>query len=179
MTKSDAFDKAIHDLQRAIEITFEANLILPALIVLYSAIDTLGWLDRPEGKDSSDRQDFMAWVSSYLLPVAPFQATAEDLYAARCATLHSHSFESDLSRRGKARRIMYSHGNAPHKVLEALATLHEATDVAIKIEHLFSAFDAAVANFRADLLADRTRAEKVFSRADEKFYASVDPPKGA
>jgi hypothetical protein len=152
------------------------DLSLPTLILVYALIDTLGWINRFEAKDSSDRHDFMSWVNAFLLPASGITATAEDLYAARCAVVHTHSFESTMSKAGRARRILYSHGKADHRVLEQLAANHAATDVALKIETLLAALDDAFAKFKKALAENPEHERLVNQRATEKFFAFVPTP---
>jgi hypothetical protein len=169
-------DKVFAQTREAADMLLERGLPLPTLILIYAMIDTLGWVDRPATKDSSDRHDFMAWVNTFLLP-APGLSTAEDLYAARCGVLHSHSFESTMSKAGKAKRILYSHGKADHRILEKLAANHSATDVALKIEALIAALDAGFAKFKAAVAADPSRAQLVDDRAAQKFFAFIPTPR--
>lgn len=41
---------------------------LPALLLLYTAIDIVAGLDRPAKKKDATRADFRAWVDEFLLP---------------------------------------------------------------------------------------------------------------
>jgi hypothetical protein len=170
-------DKAFEQIRQGVDMLLANELSLPALILVYAMIDTLGWVNRPAAKDSSDRHDFMAWVNAYLLPAAGISATAEDLYAARCAVVHSHSFESTMSKAGKARQIQYSFGKADHRILEQLFATHAATDVAVKIETLIAALDAAFQKFKKALAADPAHAQRVNERAAKKFFALIPTPK--
>lgn len=79
----------------AIVTLIQANHYQQALVVLYAEIDTLSWVNLEEGDVS--RKDFCNWVSKYLKPEVNLGCTAEDLYAARCALLHSGTAESKMS----------------------------------------------------------------------------------
>jgi hypothetical protein len=70
-----------------IDACIEKKLSGPALILIYSGIDTVGWLDSSE--DYATRTSFMKWVDAYLLQAKPLQCTALELYAARCGLLHT------------------------------------------------------------------------------------------
>lgn len=170
-------DRAFSQVREAADMLLAKELPLPTLILLYAMIDTLGWANRPEGKESSDRTDFMAWVNTFLLPGNGISATAEDLYAARCAVVHAHSFESSMSKAGKARRILYSYGKADHRILEQLAVNHAATEVALKIETLISALDTAYIEFKNALAANPQHAQLVNERVAKKFFAFIPTPK--
>lgn len=79
-----------------------------ALILIYSFIDRMAWLNVD---DVSNGNDFKNWVNQYLLPQANFLCTADDLWGARCALLHTGTVVSKDSKNGKARKVQY-HGNA-------------------------------------------------------------------
>lgn len=176
-SNTPTLDRVFQQIRESADMLLANELSLPTLILIYSIIDTLGWVNRPAAKDSSDRHDFMAWVNDFLLPASGISATAEDLYAARCGVVHSHSFESTMSRMGKARRILYSYGRADHRILEQLAANHAATDVALKIETLIAALDAGFAKFKAALATNPAHAQLVDERAAKKFFAFVPTPK--
>jgi hypothetical protein len=93
-------------LGEGIETCLERKRIAPALILLYSAIDTSGWLDSAESH--ATRESFLQWVDRYLLNAKPLTCTALELYAARCGLLHTFTPDSRLSSEGKARRICYA-----------------------------------------------------------------------
>jgi len=168
-------DKAVDQIRARIDMMLMKEIPLPALILIYATIDMLGWLNRAATKESSDRHDFIAWVNTFMLPANGLSVTAEDLYAARCAVVHSHSFESSMSRAGKARIVYYTYGRADHRVLEIVTSALPAT-VAVKIETLTAAFDVAFAKFKAALAADQPHAQMVSDRAAQKFYAFVPTP---
>ena len=169
-------EKAVEQLRTSIDMLLMKELPLPALILIYSMIDVLGWLNRSATKESSDRHDFMAWVDTFMLPTSGLGATAEDLYAARCAIVHSHSYESSLSRAGKARKVYYTYGRADHRALEQLVSARPTTEVAVKIEVLTAAFDEAFSKFEGALAADPGHAKLVSERAEQKFFAFVPTP---
>jgi hypothetical protein len=84
---------------------------MPALVLMYSLMDTLAWTAADAKRAVGVRRRFEAWISHWLLPHLQLtypELTAVDLYAARCAVLHSMTDDSDLSRRGKAKRIVYA-----------------------------------------------------------------------
>lgn len=92
----------------AISCLIKANHYMQALVILYSAIDTLAWSTRSSGDVTRD--DFCRWVTQYMQPEANLGCTAKDLYGARCALLHSGSAESKMSRDGAAMEIWYGDG---------------------------------------------------------------------
>lgn len=82
-----------------------ANCYMQALVVLYSAIDTLAWVSLETGDVT--RSAFCQWIDTYIDPEKLISCTAQDLYAARCAIVHSSTTKSKLSRDGKARELWY------------------------------------------------------------------------
>src|SRR2546430_3498723 len=91
-----------------IEACLQNSLSAPALILLYSGIDTAGWLDSDQ--QYATRSSFISWVDKYLLRAKKLACTALDLYAARCGLVHIFTPDSHLSARGDARRICYAWG---------------------------------------------------------------------
>jgi hypothetical protein len=146
--------------------------IVSALILLYSGIEIVA---RMGSKPSEATRDyFVRWVDSYVLKHHKFEATALDLYAARCGVVHALSSDSDLYRAGKARRIIYSWGNADRiKLKKAAAALsHDAATV--HIDELVGAFMLGIADFMEEL--DKNSAAK--QRAEQvrmEWFADLDP----
>jgi hypothetical protein len=86
----------------------------PALILAYSAIDVAAWLSG---------QQFTAWVKKYLLPGSNLDCTPSELYGARNGIVHNFSSESDASREGKFRQIVYSWGKADIETLRTMTKI--------------------------------------------------------
>lgn len=89
-------------LKRSIEDCVGKGRVLSCLTLLYSAIDILLTIEKRANKGT--RHSFVRWVDSYMLPNDAFQFSALDLYAARCGIIHLFSGDSDLSRKGQAKR---------------------------------------------------------------------------
>jgi hypothetical protein len=114
----------------------------------------------------------MAWVDKYLLPHSGLWATSADLYAARCAVLHSYTFESRLSRSGQARQIFYTWGEADHTDLQLAVEQGGYNAVAVHIDWLFEAFIDAIHRFESTIDKDPQLAQLVYGRA-ERFPVNV------
>ena len=67
-----------------------------SIAMAFVCIDTLAGLARPEGKVQVTRSDFISWVDTYLEAddEQPYQYRGKDVYAARCALLHTYGVES-------------------------------------------------------------------------------------
>ena len=132
-----------------------ANRYLQALVVLYSAIDTLAWASLSSGDVT--RSDFCHWVDAYMTPQVQIGCTSEDLYGARCALVHSSTPESRMSREGRARELWYV--TSPHSV-DRLQSYSQKVGAKAKIVHftsLVAAFTDGAMKFSQELASDPAR----------------------
>jgi len=102
----------LEELLSTINDTWDSRRFMPGLIMLYSGIDIMAWLNRPAANPDVKEADFIDWVNTYLIPHYPRMIRAVDIYGARCSVLHSYTASSRRSRQGKARRIHYAWGKA-------------------------------------------------------------------
>jgi hypothetical protein len=113
-------------------------------------------LGAPQTQDNVTRKDFIAWASRYVRFPGREQLTGEDLYGARCAILHQHAAESDLSRQGKCRIVGYYVGDSvPPVIFKAKV---DPTMVMVCVTGLVDAFFRGVDTFLVDLFADSKKA---------------------
>jgi hypothetical protein len=79
-------------LSREIKTALDSGAILAALAMVYVGIDTMALLACPLGKAEQSKGDFILWVDTYLRaePDSDYQYEGADVYAARCAMLHSY-----------------------------------------------------------------------------------------
>src|SRR2546427_307789 len=103
----------INEFTLCVSLLLDAGHTLPALIVLYTAVDIFGSLLRPETEPETAGKYFKKWVDDYMLGRSQVTFTAQDLWGARCGLLHTHTASSRLSREGTAREVHYSHGPPP------------------------------------------------------------------
>jgi hypothetical protein len=155
-----------------IEACIEKRLTAPALILIYSAIDTAGWLDSDESY--ATRDSFTNWVDRYLLKAKPLPCTALDLYSGRCGLLHTFTPDSRLSSEGKARRICYAWGTANAEDLQRTIVLMDSTDkyVAVHLEELYEAWRLGLLLLTGELDGDAVRRSKVYAKAGQ-FFAEL------
>jgi hypothetical protein len=157
----------------AISKCIRSGFHLPALMLIYSTIDVMAWLDHDEEAKDVTRSDFLRWTETYLLPDSDLGCTAIDLYAARCAILHSYSAESRLSREGRAKTISYAWGTAKEETLRsavARSSLRDKVQV-VHINKLLKALKKGVAEFieaRGDI--------PLIQRQIEEFYGIEPTP---
>jgi hypothetical protein len=158
-------------LNKGVEACLDNKLIGPALILIYSAIDTAGWLGCND--QFATRDSFIDWTNRYLLSTNTLSCTAVDLYAARCGLLHTFTPNSKLSRDKKARRICYAWGKSRAEDLQRTIDLAKTgTDyVAVQIEDLFAAWGNGALAFTDELDSDVGRNATVMAKAKNFFSA--------
>lgn len=130
---------------------FERELYGHFLVVLYSSIDTAGFLNSPPDVASASSTTFKPWVEKFFIQHIKEPVTAADLWSARCAVLHTFGTISDLSRSGKARQIQYYHGD-PSKVelmnfVEITNRIDNGKHLAVHLGDFGSAFGKALIDF--------------------------------
>ncbi len=162
----------------AIDLCMSKKLITPSLILLYSGMDILGWLEYGDSLNSGQR--FRKWVDSYMLPLPQSYCNSIDLYGARCGLIHTFTPDSDLSKKGKARKILYAWGTSEIHALSEMINLANMTDyVPVKIEILITAFRNGIESFLADLEKIPEKAQAVYARAANFFTTMSEEEKNA
>jgi hypothetical protein len=111
---SDKFDQVLS----AAELCIRVGLNTPALILIYSSIDAASWLSA-EDPDGEVQSYFVKWIEKYL-PNDRFNCSPLELWAARNGIVHALSASSRLTRKGKARQIIYVNRGGDRKTLERL-----------------------------------------------------------
>lgn len=166
------FHKNLGDMLLAAERCLQLRQHLPALALIYSLIDSLAW-SAAERTQKSVRRRFEAWVGLWLMPhlapVAP-GVSPTDLYAARCAVLHSLTGNSDLSQSGQAKRIMYVWGTADPQVLRAaIADAPLSNHVALHYDELFTALCRSVERFLESANQDAALTKRLEQAAGQHY----------
>jgi hypothetical protein len=170
-------------------VVFRPPIDLCGLIILYSTIDSLAWLCRPEHQLKVERRDFLAWANRYLIQVkehvdrmchvrdrhlmkVPYlRCSALDLYAARCGLIHSYTAESELAARGEAKRVFYTQGD-PSRALAEVNEQERANVTFLNTAELFAVFRQGVQFFKTDLCSDRDLQKRVQARCAQLFSES-------
>jgi hypothetical protein len=165
--------KNLMSLMTGIDACLERKLKGPALTLIYSTIDTAGWLDTEQAFTS--RQGFINWTEKYLLPAKPLLCDAIDLYAARCGLLHTFTPDSQLSVHGKARRLCYAWGTAKVQDVQRLIDLTNGTQIyaAVHVDELYEALKLGLLAFIDDIENDPPRSSRVMAKA-KKFFSELD-----
>ena len=141
---------------------------MPALILLYSAIDSVSWIASDDENQFVGKR-FQSWVDTWMLQKYPLPCTAIELYAARCGILHTLTPDSDLSEKKGIRRISYAWGTAQQKDLDESIKLLEYPGVAVHVNDIFSSFQSGFADFLESLEKDEARKDLFMQKASKHF----------
>jgi hypothetical protein len=167
------FSAAIQNLLRAAELCLGEKLTLPCLIILYSGIDMVSALDRRVNETVG--AGFVRWCESYLLRARPMACNGLDLWSARCGVLHTGTPDSNLTRSGQARRLLYAWGTKRPETLQALVdALGHTNEVSVHIGDIADGLRDGMALYFADLQQDGSRAAVAAARAAE-ILLELDP----
>lgn len=171
-----AFGRNNAEMLDAAEHCLALQRFMPALVLMYSHIDALAW-SAAAATEAAVRIRFEQWVTHWLLPRLPSYAdeiTATDLYAARCAVLHTLTGKSDLSKAGRAREIAYAWGTGQIDVLQnGLArSSGGAKIVALHYDDLLGSLRSAVADFFEAAKTDKEIAAALANAASQ-HYTSI------
>ncbi len=181
MINVEPFHKNLGDMLLAAERCIQLRQHLPALVLIYSLVDSLAWAAAGDAQPIV-RKRFESWASSWLLPeLASFAPTvsATDLYAARCAVLHTLTGDSDLSDAGHAKRFMYAWGTAKSEVLEAvIRETKQTTHVALHYDDLLTSLVRAIDRFLESANNDPALAARL-KLAAAKHYTNIDASNAA
>jgi hypothetical protein len=158
----NAIEKFTVETVDAISKLVKENLYTQALIILYSAIDTLAWASLPSG--DVKQKDFIAWVDKYITPESKFGCTADDLYGARCGLVHSNAAESRKSRKGESREIWYATSPYSINLLREYARQRNDSAKIICFTDLLAAFVDASQKFFDEISIDEIRQRSVDER---------------
>ncbi|MFT3931057.1 MAG: hypothetical protein QM709_12265 [Spongiibacteraceae bacterium] len=159
--------KPIQDLVNEISTAYDVGATVAALSMVYIGIDTFAWLSLPLERDRQTRNDFYEWVDTYLKTEdeQPYQYVGKDLYAARCAVLHTFATLADLHKKVPAPKKFGYVDNGPHQ--------HDGGDlVLISVAVLIRDFGSATQRFLQAIQADASLKKRVESRLDQLLNAT-------
>ena len=146
----------------AIDECLQKRRLMPALLLLYSAMDAVASLERQPGEGT--RAAFTRWVDTHMVKARPLPCTALELYAARCGIVHDFAAESDLSRKGQVRRIFYAWGTArPADLQKATDIMNTCHAVSVHVGDIIDAFRNGVANYLDEVGANVVRQKRIIS----------------
>jgi hypothetical protein len=172
MTERNLF-RSYFQIISAIDYCIAEKLIMPALVLIYSAIDSVSWI-ASDDKDQSVGDRFQTWVNVWMLQKYPLPCTALELYAARCGILHTLTPYSDLSNNKGVRRISYAWGTSQQKDLDESIKLTKYPGiVAVHVNDIVASFKNGFTDYVDALETDNVKKELFIEKAD-KHFANVD-----
>lgn len=139
----------------AVAALYEKQLYGHVLIVIYSTIDTLGLLDAPASQTAASGESFKNWAKKYLITGSNFEFNEIDLWAARCAVLHTFTSQSELSNFGKAKELQYYSCDKSSTVAQKFMTITKSMQggkhLPVHYQDFCQAFFSAIKKFVYDL----------------------------
>lgn len=157
----DSILNTIHrGIKRDIRLLLDNDAWRGAILLTYAGMDALTYLAMPAGQVEATGSDFVRWAEGYIRFDGISQLTGEELWAARCATLHTYGTESRLSRRQAVRQIGYMDKSEP--------PIRESPEVPglvlVSVPALAEAFFAGIDHFLISAFADPMKGPLVESR---------------
>lgn len=167
MNQKNFFANYIQVLE-AIEHCEEKNLLTPALVMLYSAIDSVSWLASGDNQESG--KAFRRWVSDWMLKDPKIKCNAGELYAARCGLVHTLTPTSNLTKKG-TRKVAYSWGTGDNSHLEKLINRlgHEPELVSVHLSDLIQSFRNGMADYLQYVYQDPQRMKAFDEKCGQHF----------
>jgi hypothetical protein len=168
---ASSFDTALSQLRSGVDDLFRSKRTLPGFLLLYTSIDILASLTRPEKSEKTNGPLFKAWVTNYMLPMLSVPCNADDLWGARCGLLHTLTAESDMSRGKAAKMLNYIGDDAKAKAMQKQHDPTSSHDIFISTPRFVDAFLAACDRFAADVRADADLQKRVYLHAAKLMVA--------
>jgi hypothetical protein len=169
----DNFFKNYYQLILATDSCVKEHMILPALILIYTAIDSVSWL---ASEDPSEEVGFRfkKWVNIWMLNNSKLKCSAEELYAARCGVLHTLTPNSTLTDKKGVRKIAYAWGKAKHEDLEeSISALSMSKNVAsVHLEDLFWCFRNGFADYLEQVFSSDKERENFLLKSNQHFVST-------
>lgn len=167
MTQQNFYQSYIQLIQ-AIEHCERNNLVVPTLVMVYSAIDSISWLAGENRKESG--KAFKKWVNDWMLKDPKIKCTAEELYAARCGLVHTLTPTSSLTSKG-VRKIAYSWGSGDNDDLERLIKISASEEAvaSVHLSDLLQAFRTGMADCLEQIYKDPERKRSFEKKCGEHF----------
>jgi hypothetical protein len=154
------------------EISIQRELILPALILIYSGIDSASFLATKD-IDAQVNDRFIAWVNRWMYSTKILPCSAEELYSARCGVVHTFTSDSNLTRNKNVRRVAYSWGSSDIiKLQKTMDIGHHGEMVALSVNDLYESYKLGLADFFEFAMKDNSLANQLEARSI-KYFSSI------
>jgi len=108
--------RAIGQLVEQIHTEEQAGHFTTGVVLSFICLDTMAYLVRPADQTEQTRAEFIAWTDKYLKGHSDhqYQYRGVDVYAARCAVLHTYGIEAALHRRDESVKLFGYHDGGRH-----------------------------------------------------------------
>ena len=137
---------------------------IPAVILLFAALDAMAHLGRPTNQDAGSGRDFQDWVQRYFRVPGQTAVTPEEWWAARCATIHTYGAYARSHKKPGVRAMNWTTGDTP-------GTLEKQTKVGpivfVNVQAMHAALVKGAEEFLTWAFQDDTFAEVVKERLAE------------
>lgn len=152
------------------------GLYVPALILAFSGVDALAALSY--GRNTQTRKRFISWIDRYFLPNSPLQIDSRELYAARCAIIHTFGPNSSLSDKGDTRRVLFGFQEGNTETLRQLIATNgdESADIVIDFTLFIESFEMAINRFIENINSDTDLSSRVQNNSHQLFAAALYGP---
>lgn len=177
MTLEEIMGKYVETTQ-AILICSEKKYYEAVLILLYSSIDSISWLYSKEVDIDKRgvRKEYKDWLNKFLIPnLKGYDCTAQELYLARCAVLHTYS--AVAKNQGNNRIITYIYGDKEYennirKIVNEDETLKKENLILIHMGDLINAYCKGTNDFFGKVVTDNDLYCNVIKKA-ELYYRGI------
>jgi hypothetical protein len=171
-TPQQVLSARVNEFTISIKLLLDAAHTLPALVILYTALDILGSLLRPESEPDTKGEYFKKWVEDYMIGHSQIAFTSEELWGARCGLLHTHTASSKLSRQGKVRQLHYFRARGaslPPATQHGMNAALAQGKLFVDVDALYAAFEDATRRFLTAIQRDATLEKRVLHHSSHLF----------
>lgn len=172
--ENDPIQNIIYDgIRKGIDACLAAECHRSALVLIYSAIDTMAYLSMGPGRQKVEKNDFIQWSERYLDIAGETVVTGLEWYSARCAILHNFGIESDLTRSKQSRKLGHADRCSPPIRFQQTVS---SELVMVSIEALYDALRDGMNRFIIDMLANNGSRQLLEERLQNQLLASIPFP---
>jgi hypothetical protein len=151
---------------------YEKNYMNTVLILLYSYIDQMAYLNMDEKdklgveKEFQEKDDFKRWVDEFMLsnPKCKLACTSSDIYSARCGIIHTRTPFSKDVKKDKAEMLLYTFKKVKKESLDRLRRFAGVEYISIQIDELVEVFFYGLAVFYEHINSNPKKREVAYKR---------------
>ena len=169
-----AFYRNYDEVFLAVERCLASDLITPALILIFTAIDSVGWLASSDPVPPVAKR-FEAFVDKWMLKNYPLPSTAKELYLARCGLLHNLIPSSGPFDKTGVRELVLLSGSKRQATAEIKLKVDGQSEgfVAVHVGEILVSFRNGFGAFK-DSLEINPEQKKLFDQRVGRHYHHLD-----